>query len=174
MAANERRWGQQGDVDDIVERHYELVRRVCRAHLSRRDEIQDAVQETFAQFLLADLDRIANVEAWLVTVAVRVCGHTHRWRYNHPEYDGEFDLDPRQTDGNLDGVLDSVWIDRVMKHLPSEERRLLQWLYLEDASRDEIANRLGVSTDHLRVLAFRARINARRLFRAFDDPRGLF
>lgn len=168
-----RRGHRADETARLIEKHLATVRRVCRAHLSRREDIDDAMQETFVQFLLADRSRIINPEAWLVTVAARSCGHVHRWRYAHPEV-GLFEDTAHTVEADgLDGVLDILWFEKVISHLPEIDRQVLTWLYLNNLPRETVAEHLGVSMDHLRVIAHRARRRAQRAFTAFDDSIGL-
>jgi RNA polymerase sigma factor (sigma-70 family) len=173
MASSRHRKGSADDAARSIAKYLPMVRRVCGAHLSRRHEIEDAVQETFVQFLLADRSRIANHEAWLVTVAARVCGHAHRWRYRHPEVGLLADLRSTPAADVLDDVLQAVWYEKVASHLPDIDRHVLTWLYVHQLPRESVAQHLGVTTEHLRVIAHRARRRARRLFQAFDDTVGI-
>ncbi len=168
------RRGQRADDEArLIEEHLATVRKVCRARLSRRGDIDDAIQETFIQFLLADRSRIANLDAWLTTVAARTCGHLHRWRFAHPEEELLDDLENTTSDDDLEDVIDAVWFERIVSRLPEMDRHVLTWLYLEKLSRESVAEHLGVSTDHLRVIAYRARRRAHRMLSAFDDSMGL-
>ncbi len=161
------------DPTHLIEKYLPIVTRVCRAHLSRPDQVDDAAQETFIQFLLADRERIANPEAWLVAVATRMCGHIHRWHYGHPEVDLVEDSARSDHLRELDDVLDTVWFERLVSHLPPLDRHVLTWLYLRQLPKDLLATDLGVSGDHLRVIAYRARCRALRAYRALDDGVGL-
>ncbi len=149
-----------------------MVRRVCRAHLRRHADVEDAVQETFIQFLEADRRRIQNVEAWLVRVASRVCARSHRWRYGHPEVELAEGMRTAKDDGALEDVLDAVWFRKMASHLSQLDGEALTLLYLHDLPRSTIAERLGISMDHLRVVAFRARRRAHRIIVAYDDTVG--
>jgi RNA polymerase sigma factor (sigma-70 family) len=158
----------------IVEAKWDAVYRVCFARLSRREDAEDATQETFVRFLRTDPRRINNVDAWLTAVAVRVCGGVHRRRYSHPEV--LLDLHSAASPGaeDFDAVLDNVWLERVAKDLSAGDREVLTLLYLYPHRRQEVAAHLGVTLDHLRVIAFRARRHAQAVLDSIAelDPFG--
>jgi len=161
------------DVEALIADHHRVVHRLCLAKLSRREDAEDATQETFIRFLQADLHGIDNTQAWLLTVASRVCCAILRRRYKYPEAD--LDSSPPQVVRNdhAEQVLDAAWFLRVVNRLPENERKVLTWLYVGRLSRQEMAERLGVSPGHLRVIAFRARRRAQSVMATLDDGLGL-
>ena len=59
-----------------MERHADTVWRVCMLHFSERQDAQDAFQNTFLKYALADGARFENEEhrkAWLVRTASNAC-----------------------------------------------------------------------------------------------------
>ncbi|HZQ86072.1 MAG TPA: sigma-70 family RNA polymerase sigma factor [Acidimicrobiales bacterium] len=152
----------------LVVRHWETVHRVCLAKLSRPEDAEDATQETFIRFLQADLHGICNPEAWLVAVALRVCYGVLRRRYNTTEVDFDNVTDRVLHHDQTEHVLNAAWFLRIVESLPAVERKVLTWLYVGRLSREQMAERLGVSTGHLRVIAFRARRRAQTVAASLD------
>ena len=59
-----------------MERHADTVWRVCMLHFSERQDAQDAFQNTFLKYALADSARFENEEhrkAWLIRTASNAC-----------------------------------------------------------------------------------------------------
>ena len=100
---------------------------------------------------------IRNIDPWLSTVAVRACAEVLRRRYRDAERElGQHASEPLGAI-EFDAVLDSVWLDRIARDLSPGDREVLILLYLYPHRRPEVAAHLGVTQDHLRVIAFRAR-----------------
>lgn len=174
MAASSHR-GKAGTKETarLIAVHLPTVRRVCQAHLSRPADVDDAVQETFVAFLRADRKRIKNVEAWLVRVAVRSCNHIHRWHYGHPEAELIDGFGAQVSDAVLDDVLDLAFFHKLTSHLPRLDRQVLSLLFLHDMPRDLVAEHLGITSDHLRVVVFRARKRTQQILAAYNDGFGI-
>lgn len=141
-----------------------LVARICHSRLSGLPaaDIEDAVQETFLQLAQANYSEIVNVEAWLTFVALRMCAHTLRARYRSREISF---LDSQQTVGSFDRAIEHtdehLLLAKVTALLSTDDANLLHMLYIEDLPYGQIAQSLGVSSGHARVLAYRARQRAR-------------
>ena len=170
MAEQRRRSHPHGaQTADLLALHLPLIRRVCHAHLSGPTDVEDAVQETCVQFLQADLQRIRNVEAWLVRVSGRVCGHIHRWRFLHPEAELSEQTRTCVDDSALTDTLNYLWFHKIVSQLSQLDRDALTLLYVHELPRESIADSLGISMDHLRVVLCRARRRTQRLISAYDD-----
>jgi RNA polymerase sigma-70 factor (ECF subfamily) len=70
-----------------------------------------------------------------------------------------------------DSMLDSVEADEInrlvwsiLQDLSERDRRLLQWVVLEERDRKEVCSQLGVSPVHLRVLVHRAKQSFKRFY----------
>jgi len=162
------------DVARLVETKWDAVYRVCLARLSRREDAEDATQETFIRFLRTDPRTIRNIDPWLSTVAVRACAEVLRRRYRDAERElGQHASEPLGAI-EFDAVLDSVWLDRIARDLSPGDREVLILLYLYPHRRPEVAAHLGVTLDHLRVIAFRARRHAQAVLDSIGelDPFG--
>jgi len=155
-------------LEATFERCRPLVTRVCRSRLSGLPvaDIEDAVQETFLQFVEADRSRIINIEAWLITVALRVCAHTLRRRYRAPEVGLSEASSMRAPGEALSSIDEHVWLAQVAALMPSADVQLLRMLYIQDLPYGEVAQYLNVSNSHARVLAYRAR---QRALNAIDN-----
>jgi len=145
-------------LDVIIEEHWASVEAVCRTRLSgmRNADVDDAVQDTFVELLLADRDRIIDVRAWLNAVAVRMCGHIHRRRYRRAEV--PLITDAFEDNGDPSAIaVERLAFNRLISSLPAVEQRLMTWRYVDQLSYEQLGQRLSVTPAHARVLAFRAR-----------------
>jgi len=149
--------------EEIYERCRPLVERICKSRLSGlpRADIEDAIQETFVQLAAADRSRIVNVDAWLITVATRVCAHTLRERYRSREVSQPDPALPSSLDEVSAEADERLWLAKVAALLPTVDRQLLHLLYVQDLPYGEIAEYFDISNGHARLLAYRARQHAR-------------
>jgi RNA polymerase sigma factor (sigma-70 family) len=150
-------------LDQIFTTCRPLVARVCRSRLSGLPaaDIEDAIQETFLQLTAADRTRIVNIEAWLITVSLRVSAHVLRQRYRRPEVPLA-DIPPSDSVAEaIDHTTEQMWLARVASLMPKADMRILHMLYVQDLPYGEVAKYFHVSNEHARVLAYRARQHAR-------------
>ena len=59
----------------VIREQWDYVEAICRKHLAgmRIEDVHDARQETFLQFINADKDLIREPRAWLTSVARHTC-----------------------------------------------------------------------------------------------------
>jgi RNA polymerase sigma factor (sigma-70 family) len=149
-------------IAETIERCRPLVTRVCRSRLSGLPtaDIEDAVQDTFLQLIAADRSRIVNVDAWLITVALRSCAHTLRARYRSREVPLSEAPTPESLADAIDHADEQLWLAKVATLMPTTDMKLLHMLYIQDLPYDEVAKYFSISNGHARVLAYRARQHA--------------
>ncbi len=66
----------QGDIEEAIERHGDAVWRVCVLYFRAHTDAQDAFQDAFLKYALADGTEFNGDEhrkAWLIRVAANVC-----------------------------------------------------------------------------------------------------
>jgi RNA polymerase sigma-70 factor (ECF subfamily) len=168
-------WGHNPgeEIARLVAENWPIVLKVCQSRLRSPEDAEDAAQEAFARFVAADHSRIRNPEAWLIGVALRICGNFHRLRYKR----GESSLVPEQLIAEapalaLDDVELGVWFAQIGARLSPFDRQLLTWLYFDNLRNDEVAAKLGLTPGSLRVAAYRARQRARLAIVRLDEPLG--
>ena len=68
------------DIEQAVEVHGATVWRVCVLHFGQGPDAQDAFQDTFVKYTLADtqFDGDEHRKAWLIRVATNVCKDMHK------------------------------------------------------------------------------------------------
>jgi RNA polymerase sigma factor (sigma-70 family) len=145
---------RSGDADAfarLVERHGPMVLGVCRRVLGASADVEDAFQATFLSLArqarsIRDRDRLA---AWVHRVAVRIARKV-RSRAAPPPADEP----PRRSSD--DPAANAAWrevcqvLDEELMRLPEALRAPLVLCYLDGATRDEAAGRLGWSLSTLK------------------------
>jgi RNA polymerase sigma factor (sigma-70 family) len=157
------------DTQLLAERYWPLVARICRSRLRglRNTDIEDAIQETFLRLAEADRSCIANLEAWLTTVAVRTCSRALRSRYKERAVEAACTAAvATRRDPLADAVHDAderLWLAKVAPLIPTADLQLLHLLYVQDKSHGDVARYFNVSNGDARVRAYRARQHARQI-----------
>ena len=143
--------GTKHPFEKIVEEHGGTVLRVCRVLLANHDA-DDAWSETFLAAIRAypGLPEIANVEAWLVTIAHRKAIDVLRARRRHPVPVGEV---PEQPTGHgVPGTDDSgLW--QAVRQLPDKQRQAVAYHHVAGLPYAEVAQILGGTTEAARRAA---------------------
>ena len=139
------------------------------------DEVQDIVQEVFIKaFQKLDSFRAeAPFEHWLMRTAVRTCydflrshqrnRETMLTDLSDPEVDWleRFAAGPEDNSKNTDAA--RALVERVMAQLSPEARLIITLLELEDRSVKEISQLTGWSIPLVKVRAFRARAQMKKI-----------
>jgi RNA polymerase sigma-70 factor (ECF subfamily) len=141
-----------------------IVRAVCFSRLRGRPapDIEDAVQETLLGFVQSDRAGVANLEAWITSIAVHVCNHALRSYYVRASHETAQAHYADHADDPSETAVTAVELQDLAQRLPERDRQLLAWLYGDRLTHDEIASRLHTTVGNARILALRARRRARQ------------
>lgn len=164
MGVTERAGLDRQPFEVIVQRHGPTVLRVCRAVVGV-DDADDAWSETFLAALRGypELDRDANVEAWLVTIAHRRCVDLIRARARRAVPMEEIADRPAPPQSGPLGDLDLL---RAVAGLPERQRQAVAYHHLVGLPHDEVALVIGGTSAAARkaasdgVRALRERLGA--------------
>lgn len=169
---------RKGDVqqfETLIARYQPRVFATARRYARREDEVQDIVQEVFIKaFQKLDSFRAeAPFEHWLMRMAVRTCydflrshqrnRETTLTDLSDPEVDWleRFAAGPEDNSKNTDAA--RALVERVMAQLSPEARLVITLLEIEDRSVKEIARLTGWSVPLVKVRAFRARAQMKKI-----------
>ncbi|KAF0179034.1 MAG: RNA polymerase sigma-70 factor ECF subfamily [Limisphaerales bacterium] len=169
---------RKGDVqqfETLITRYQPRVFATARRYARREDEVQDIVQEVFIKaFQKLDSFRAeAPFEHWLMRMAVRTCydflrshqrnRETTLTDLSDPEVDWleRFAAGPEDNSKNTDAA--RALVERVMAQLSPEARLVITLLEIEDRSVKEIARLTGWSVPLVKVRAFRARAQMKKI-----------
>ena len=170
--------GDDAAFEDIFERHKRLVTRTAARYFRRPEEVEEIVQIAFAKvyFELKNFRGVheLSLAGWLAKITANACLDRLRSQKRRPE-DLACDLPDADDMDRLKAKLstnsgEQAHIDRdlaakLLARLPSEDRILLEMLYLDDLSTAEAAEALGWSTSKIKVRAWRARKALQRILK---------
>ena len=147
----------------------------ARRYARRDSEVEDIVQEVWLKAFdkLKTFRSEAPFEHWLMRMTVRICydflrGHQRNREasfseISEPEEDwlDRFVADPSSAAEDADAA--KLLIGRVLERLSPPARLVIQLLEIEDRSVKEIAKITGWSVPLVKVRAFRARAEMRKI-----------
>lgn len=173
--------GDATSFEQLFERHRQRVAAIAGRFFQHSPQIEEIVQETFikAYFGLASFSqyKVDSFAHWLARIAFNSCYDELRRQSRSPERMlTNFDEAERQQLRALVGMeatrLESTAINRDLAHkllrlLSAEDRLVLVLLDVEGLSVAEIAQLMGWSSPKVKIRAFRARTDLRRLLKKF-------
>lgn len=154
---------RRGDGDafgELVRRHQRRVFRLAGRFFRRREDVEEAAQETFliAWRRLSTYRARAPFEHWLTRVCLNCCyAALKKGRLEEAPLERE-PSDPRVPDPAA-----AMEVERLLRSLSPEDRFILLLLDGEGWSVAEIAEQVGWSRVNIKVRAHRARKKLRRL-----------
>jgi RNA polymerase sigma-70 factor, ECF subfamily len=167
--------GDTASFEPLVVKYQPRVFATARRYARRESEVEDIVQEIFMK-AFQKLDSFrgdAPFEHWLMRMAVRVCydflrGHQRNREQTFTELSREeedwlerFQADPDSADEKATAA--KALIDRVMEQLSPANRLIIQLLEIEEKTVKEISATTGWSVPLVKVRAFRARAEMKKI-----------
>jgi len=167
--------GDDEAFSELVRRYKPKVFRLAARFVRDNDELDDICQEAFikAYQSLKKFRGDAPFEHWLTKIAVNVCydmlRKQSRKRDNVPLDSVDFSIGEPQSPSNSSGS--EAWdiLKNAFVKLRPEDRLVITLLNLEEKSVRETASLTGWSEANVKVRAFRAR---KELKRILEDERG--
>jgi RNA polymerase sigma-70 factor (ECF subfamily) len=167
--------GDAASFEPLVAKYSPRVFATARRYARRESEVEDIVQEVWLKAFqkLAGFRGEAPFEHWLMRLAVRTCydflrshqrnRETTFSELSEPETDWleRFVSDPDTASESADAA--RLLIDRLLEQLSPPARLIITLLEIEDRSVKEIAELTGWSVPLVKVRAFRARAEMRKL-----------
>ena len=167
--------GDAASFEPLVQKYSPRVFATARRYARRESEVEDIVQEVWLKSFekLRSFRGEAPFEHWLMRLAVRICydflrGHqrnreTTFTELSEPESDWleRFVSQPETASENADAARQLV--GRVLERLSPPARLIITLLEIEERSVKEIAKLTGWSQPLVKVRAFRARAEMRRI-----------
>ncbi len=175
-----------GDEDafrQLYERHRQAVARLAYRFFSRREQVEDIMQEAFSKAYFALHSFRGNHErsfiSWLSQITTRVCYDALRRPQHNAEQtfsdltDDEDDFLQRRiaalSDGRTveDDLLSKDLAGKLLAKLAPDDRLVLTLLHGEENSSADIAGLTGWSEGKVRVRALRARRSLQKILHKF-------
>lgn len=171
--------------DPLTESHFvayfsDLLHIKLRARSISSQAIEDVKQETFVRVLKAlrsetgirEPDRLG---AFVNSVCNNVLMEFYR-SSSRTEPSDENTPDPPDRTVDLERFLVTKQtcehVRRILRQLPSKDKRLLRALFLEEKDKDEICREFGVDRDYFRVLLHRAKESFKAMYRKSTQSMG--
>jgi RNA polymerase sigma-70 factor (ECF subfamily) len=167
--------GDPASFEPLVQKYSPRIFATARRYARRESEVEDIVQEVWMKSYqkLSSFRGDAPFEHWLMRLAVRTCydflrGHKRNREMNfseltEPEDDwlDRFVSDPAGAPENSDAAKQLV--ARVLEDLSPPARMVITLLEIEDRSVKEISELTGWSVPVVKIRAFRARAEMKRI-----------
>lgn len=173
--------GEEDAFEQLFERHKRLVAVIANRYFQRPEQIEEIIQISFTKVYL-ELKNFRgkhdfSFNSWLGRVTTNVCLDAIRSRKRKPENltcelsAGETailfadELPANKTAENL--FVERDLVEKLLSSLPINDRAILQMLYDEELTVDEIAEATGWSRSKIKMRAYRARGALRKILRKF-------
>jgi RNA polymerase sigma-70 factor, ECF subfamily len=167
--------GDGASFEPLVTKYQARVFATARRYARRESEVEDIVQEVFIKAFqkLSGFRGDAPFEHWLMRLAVRTCydflrahqrnRETAFTELSEPETDWleRFVVEPDNANENAEAA--RLLIERVLSRLSPAARMVITLLEIEGRPVKEIADLTGWSVTLVKVRAFRARAEMRKL-----------
>jgi RNA polymerase sigma-70 factor (ECF subfamily) len=167
--------GDAASFEPLIQKYSPRIFATARRYARRESEVEDIVQEVWlkAYQKLGSFRGEAPFEHWLMRLAVRTCYDFLRSHQRNressfseltePETDwlDRFVNEPDTASENADAA--RQLIERVMEQLSPPARLIITLLEIEDKSVKEISRVTGWSVPLVKVRAFRARAEMRKI-----------
>ena len=167
--------GDAASFEPLIKKHSPRVFATARRYARRESEVEDIVHEVWLKAFqkLGSFRGEAPFEHWLMRLAVRTCydflrahqrnRETAFSELTEPENDWleRFAQDPDAAAEDADAA--RALVERLLAQLSPPARLIITLLEIEDRSVKEIAKLTGWSVPLVKVRAFRARAEMRKL-----------
>jgi RNA polymerase sigma-70 factor, ECF subfamily len=177
--------GDAASFEPLVQKYSPRVFATARRYARRESEVEDIAQEVWLKAFqkLASFRGEAPFEHWLMRMTVRTCydflrGHQRNREasfsdLNDSESDWleKFARAPESTSESADAA--KLLVGRVLEKLSPQARLIITLQEIEDRSVKEIAQLTGWSVPLVKVRAFRARAEMRKILSKMAKDRYL-
>ena len=167
--------GDPASFEPLIKKYQPRVFATARRYARRESEVEDIVQEIFlkAYQKLGSFRAEAPFEHWLMRLAVRTCydflrGHQRNRETaftelseSETEWLDRFVVQPDTASENASAARDLI--NKIMDQLSPAARLVITLLEIEERSVKEIAAMTGWSVPLVKVRAFRARAEMRKI-----------
>ncbi len=167
--------GDAASFEPLIKKYSPKVFSTARRYARRESEVEDIVQEVWVKAFgrLASFRGDAPFEHWLMRLAVRTCYDFLRQHQRNRESTFSEISDPEQDwldkyagepeSAREDAAAARALVEKVMEQLSAPARLIITLLEIEERSVKEISQLTGWSVALVKVRAFRARAEMRKI-----------
>lgn len=167
--------GDAASFEPLVQKYQPRIFATARRYARRESEVEDIVQEIFVKAFqkLSSFRNEAPFEHWLMRLAVRTCydflrGHqrnreTSFTELSEPETDWLERFVAEPSSASEDASAARELVNRVLDQLSPANKLVITLLEIEDRSVKEISELTGWSVPLVKVRAFRARAEMKKI-----------
>ena len=155
---------------DLLPLKNELFRVALRITLDRpeaEDVVEDVLVKVWEQRHTAEMQRIANLEAYCLTMTRNLAlDRAERKEAQHLSLD---DIETERADSapRPDQIMEAAdrlqWVRTLFEQLPEKQRTIMQLRDIEEHSYQEVAEIMQISESDVKVTLFRARQTFKQL-----------
>lgn len=158
------------DSDPETQRHFaqyfgDLLEIKLRPRLRSKDLVQDAIQETFVRVLNTlqenGIDNPEALGAFVNTTSNHVLWEMYRYRSRTADPPRDRPSDELRPDAAIAAEQEYSEVREVLAEMPERDGAVLRALFFEEQKKEEVCRSLGVDSEYVRVLLYRAKIRFR-------------
>ncbi len=173
--------GDETAFEQLFERYKRLVAATGARYFQQPEQVEEIIQITFAKVFF-ELENFRgrhdfSLASWLGKIATNTCLNTLRTKKCKAESQlsdlSEIKINTFFAGAGRSGndaeksLVERDLADKLLSNLGTEDRALLQMLYVEEKSIGEVAGITGWSVSNVKVRSYRARNTLRKLLRKF-------
>ena len=148
------------DIETIINKHGDMLYRLCVLMLKNESDAEDVVQETIIKYYqkspaFADCE---HEKAWLIRVATNKCRDLLRFRVRHPQIDDDY-LEKISYDSSDSGIIEAL------ASLPEKFRLVLTLHYIEDYRVEDIAKIINRTSSAVKMRLQKGRKLLEKIYR---------
>ena len=134
-----------GCIKELVNKHSNMIFRICYGILCNKDDAEDAMQDTFLKYLTKapKFESDEHEKAWLIRVATNVSKNMFILRYKRKSIDIDELVDVGVTN-------EDKYVFEAISELPVKYKIVMMLFYIEGYSVKEVSKIISVSEDAVR------------------------
>ena len=148
---------------DSIQSLYDPIALFIKKRVNDISDAEDLTQEVFLRLSKSDINKVENLKSWLYTIAQNTITDYYRKRKLKTE---EFNDEHPISDDNQKEIIQelSPCIKNFIDELPTEDRKLMQQIELDEIPQKEVAENLNLNYTTVRSKVQRARKKLKSLF----------
>lgn len=150
-------FGTNDYISAAIEKHADMVRRICFLYLRNSDDVEDVFQEVFLKFFLnyASFESEDHQKAWLCRVAFNKCKDFCRSFWHRKVVSMEEMEIPYETPAQHELI-------KTVLELPSDQKEVVYLHYYENRTIPEIAEIMKKNTNTVYSILRRAKAQLKK------------